>query len=72
MPVVISDLYLLQEIFLLNPCFILSKNLILSLIDKLTTGTQSLVPVIIKFVLVMLLCCINAQSFGQDKSSSIS
>ena len=36
--VVISDLYLFQEIVLLNPCFISSKNLILSLIDKVTTG----------------------------------
>ena len=36
--VVISELYLFQEIVLLNPCFIVSKNLILSLIDKVTTG----------------------------------
>ena len=40
--VVISDLYLFQEIVLLNPCFIFSKNLILSLIDKVTTEMQSL------------------------------
>ena len=30
------------EIALLNPCFIFSKNFILSLIDKVTTGTESL------------------------------
>ena len=41
--VVISELYLFQEIVLLNPCFIFSKNLILSLIDKVTTGAWSLV-----------------------------
>ena len=37
--VVISDLYLFQENVLLNPCFIFSKNLILSLTDKVRTGT---------------------------------
>ena len=37
--VVISDLYLFQETVLLNPCFIFSKNLILSFIDQVTTGT---------------------------------
>ena len=37
--VVISDLYLFQEIALLSPCFIFSKNLILSFIDKVTTVT---------------------------------
>ena len=37
--VVISDLYLFQEIVLLNPCFIFSKNLILSFINKVTTRT---------------------------------
>ena len=36
--VVISDEYLFQEIVPLNPCFIFSKNIILSLIDKVTTG----------------------------------
>ena len=36
---IISDLYLFQNIVLLNPCFIFSKNLILSLIDKVTVGT---------------------------------
>ena len=36
--VVISALYLFQEIAILNPCFIFSKNLILSLIEKVTTG----------------------------------
>ena len=40
--VVISDLYLFQEIVLLNLCFIFSKKLILSLIYKVTTGTYSL------------------------------
>ena len=37
--VVISVLYMFQEIVLLNPCFIFSNNLILSLIDKVATGT---------------------------------
>ena len=37
--VIISDLYLFQKIGLLNPCFMFSKNLILSLIDKVTKGT---------------------------------
>ena len=37
--VIISDLYLFQEIVLLNLCFIFSKNLILPLTDKVTTGT---------------------------------
>ena len=36
-----SDLYLFQEIVLLNSCSLFSKNLILSFIDKLTTGTYS-------------------------------
>ena len=35
--VVISDLYLFQEFVLLNPCLIFSKNLVLSLIDNVTT-----------------------------------
>ena len=35
----ISDLYLFEEIVLLNPCFIFFENLILSSIDKVTTGT---------------------------------
>ena len=35
----ISDLYLFQEIVFLNPCFIFFRNLILSFIDKVTTGT---------------------------------
>ena len=34
-----SDLYLFQVIVLLNSCFMFSKNLILPLIDKVTTGT---------------------------------
>ena len=37
--IVLSDLYLFHKFVLLNPCFIFSKNLILSLIDKVTTGT---------------------------------
>ena len=36
--VVISDLHLFQEIVILNPYFIFSKNGILSLINKVTTG----------------------------------
>ena len=47
--------------------------MILSLIDKVTTGTKSLVTVIPKFTPVMLLfSSINTQSFVRDKSSSIS
>ena len=37
--VVFPDLYLFQGIVLLNPCFAFSKNLMLPLIDKVTTGT---------------------------------
>ena len=71
--VVISDLYLFQELVLLNPCYIFYKNLILSFIDKVTTGKQSFVLVITKFTPAMLLfCSVNAQSFVHDKSSSIS
>ena len=40
--VVISDLYLFEEIILLNIYFILFKNFILSLIDKVRTATWSL------------------------------
>ena len=36
---VISDLYLFQEVVLLNSCFIFYANLILSLINKVKTGT---------------------------------
>ena len=35
-----------SEMALLNPCFIFSKNLILSLIDKVKTGTESLALII--------------------------
>ena len=35
---VISDLYLIQEIVLLNPCFKFSKNLMLLFMDKLAAG----------------------------------
>ena len=41
--VVISHLYLFQEIVHLNPCFMFCKNLMPSFIDKVTTGTLSLV-----------------------------
>ena len=40
--VVISDLYLFQEIVLPNPCFMFSKNLILSYVDKVTIGIYNL------------------------------
>ena len=40
--VVISDIYLFQEIVLSNPCYIFSKKLILSFIDKVTTGPKIL------------------------------
>ena len=35
---VISDLYLFQEIVLLNPSFLFHKILVLSFKDKVTTG----------------------------------
>ena len=40
--IVISDLYLFQDIVLCNPYFKCSKNLVLLFIDKVTMGTQSL------------------------------
>ena len=67
-----SDLYLFQEIVLLNSRFTFSKNLTLSLIDKVTTVTKSLVLVMESFTSVMLLfCSINAQSFVHEKLSSV-
>ena len=36
--VVISDLYLLQEIVILNPLFVFAEKLMLSFIDKRATG----------------------------------
>ena len=48
------------------------KNLMLSFLDKVTTRTQSLVLVIMKFTPAMLFwCSINTQSFVHDKSISI-
>ena len=41
--VVISELYLFQETALFNPCFQYSKNFLLLLKDKVTTGILSLV-----------------------------
>ena len=37
--VLISHLYLSQEIVLLNPCYMFSKSLMLLFIDKVTTRT---------------------------------
>ena len=55
--VVISDLFQdNQDNVLLNLCFIFSRNLILSLIDKVTTGTQNL-------ALFYLKCCFSCKSF---------
>ena len=68
--VIISDLYLFQDIVLLNPYFKFSKNLMLSFITKVTTGSWSLVLAVMKFTPVMLLwCSINTQYFVHDKSS---
>ena len=53
---VISDLYLLHDIVLLNPCFNFSKNSMISSIDKVTTGTYSLVLIILKSTLGLLWC----------------
>ena len=58
--VVISDLYLFQEIVLLNLCFRFSKNLILSLVDKVAIGTESLALFIWNVALVF---CIAATSW---------
>ena len=83
--VVISDLYLLKEIVLLNPCFIFSKNLVLSLIDKVTTGTWSLALFILNVAPVVYLSGVGGlpaitsltdisdtiHSFDHDKSISM-
>ena len=62
---VISDLCLFQKIVFVNFCFKISKNLMLSLIDKLTTTIQILVLVIINLTLVMSLwCSIDKESFS--------
>ena len=60
--VVISDLYLFQEINLLNACFIFSKNLILSLIDKVTTEIYGLALFIwnVAPVVSVTTCCTGA------------
>ena len=53
-----------QEIVPLNPCFIITKNLMLSLIDKETTGTKNLALFIWNIAPFMLLwCSVNTQSF---------
>ena len=65
--VVISDRYLFQEIVLLNHCFIFYKNLILSFIDKATTGTKGLAGT--AGVIDIL---DTTHSFDRDKSSSVS
>ena len=54
---VIWDLYLFQEIVLLNPCFTFFKNLILSLIDKVTTATSTFTLVIWNIAPLKLLWC---------------
>ena len=52
--VAISDLYLFPGIvFFLNACFMFSKNLMLSFIGKVTTGTKSLALFISNIVLVV-------------------
>ena len=53
--VVISGLNFSHEFVLLSPGFIFSKNLILSLKEKLTIVTKSLIFLILKFTSVMLL-----------------
>ena len=75
--VVISDLYLLQEIVILNPLFVFAKNLMLSFIDKRATGIW-----ILKFIwnVALVVFVGRTQSVGwlaaevadTDKSSSIS
>ena len=57
--IIISDLHLFQEFALLNPWFIFSKNLILSFIDKVRTGTYILALFVWH---VVLLVCIAITS----------
>ena len=52
--VLISDLHLFQDIALLNLCFNSSKNLMLSFIEKVATGIQSLVLFIWNVALVVV------------------
>ena len=54
--VVTSDLHLFQKIVLLKACLIFSKNLLLSLIDKVTIGTKRLVIKIILFYQYTIPC----------------
>ena len=60
--VVISDLYLFLEIVILNSCFVFSGNLILSLIDKATTGTWSLA--LFNWNAVPVVCLVSLASRG--------
>ena len=57
-----SDLYLFQEIVLLNSCSLFSKNLILSFIDKLTTGTYR--SVLFIWNVAPLVCVDGKRSVG--------
>ena len=52
---VISDLNLFHLIVFLNPVFDCPKTLLLSLVDKVTTGTYSFVSILLKFAIAGLL-----------------
>ena len=70
---IISGHYLFEELVLLNPCFIFSKNLILSLTDKVTTGTKIFNVDNHKIYFCFIIMMLNQYTvFFPDKSSSIS
>ena len=72
--VVISDLYLFQKIVLLNPCFIFSKNLMLSFIDKVTTGTEGLALFVLNFVLFVFVASLawtGGLAFGLEATAVV-
>ena len=59
---VISDLYLFHLIVLLNPVRNCSKNLLLSCVGKVTTGTYNFVSLILNVAFVGLLTTTTAGS----------
>ena len=70
--VIISNLNLFQENVLLNPWFMFSRKLMLSFMDKVTTGTWRLVLFIWHIALIKLSSYFNnTQFFDHEKSSTI-
>ena len=70
--VIISDLNLFQENVILNPWFMFSKKLMLSFIDKVTTGTWRLMLFIWHIAFIKLSSSFNnTQFFDHEKSSTI-